>query len=169
MPGMTAEEIDEFLSEPGHLLRIGVVDEIGMPLVVPIWFIARDGALWFTPRERSAWLSHIRRNPQVCCTIDESRPPSRKLVVRGRAEIVHDLGEDDAWRDLYREITLRYTPPAWGDAYLLDTIQERRALLRVPLAGSEVQCWRMPSREGEDPLAVWAPRYYRGGRGRAAR
>ena len=45
--------------------------------------------------------------------------------MRGRAEIVHDVGEDDAWRDLYREITLRYTPPAWGDAYLQDTIQER--------------------------------------------
>jgi hypothetical protein len=34
---MTAEEIDEFLAEPRHLLRIGVVDETGMPLVVPIW------------------------------------------------------------------------------------------------------------------------------------
>ena len=41
MPGMTAEEIDEFLAEPGHLLRIGVVDETGMPLVVPIWFRGR--------------------------------------------------------------------------------------------------------------------------------
>lgn len=99
---MTAEEVDEFLAEPGHLLRIGVVDETGIPLVVPIWYV----------------------------------------------------GEDDAWRDLYREITLRYTPPAWGDAYLQDTIQERRALLRVPLATSEVQSRRMPFREGEDPLAV---------------
>jgi nitroimidazol reductase NimA-like FMN-containing flavoprotein (pyridoxamine 5'-phosphate oxidase superfamily) len=166
---MTTEEIDGFLAEPGHLLRIGVVDEAGMPLVVPIWFIARDGALWFTPREKSRWLAHLRSNPRICCTIDESRAGSRKLVVRGRAEIVHDVGEDDAWRDLYREITLRYTPEAWGDAYLQDTIQERRALLRVPLAGSEVHSWRMPFREGEDPLAVWAPRYYRGGRGRAGR
>ena len=169
VPGMTAEEIGEFLAEPGHLLRIGVVDETGMPLVVPIWFMHRDGALCFTPREKSGWLSHCRRNPRICCTIDESRPPNRKLVVRGRAEIVHDVGADDAWRDLYREITLRYTPPAWADAYLQDTIQERRALLCVPLASSEVQSWRMPFREGEDPLAVWAPRYYRGGRGRAGR
>ena len=169
MPGMTTEEIDGFLAEPGHLLRIGVVDEASMPLVVPIWFIARDGALWFTPREKSRWLAHLRSNPRICCTIDESRAGSRKLVVRGRAEIVHDVGEDDAWRDLYREITLRYTPEAWGDAYLQDTIRERRALLRVPLAGSEVHSWRMPFREGEDPLAVWAPRYYRGGRGRAGR
>lgn len=163
MPGMTAEEIDDFLAEPGHLLRIGAVDGTGMPLVVPIWFISRDGALWFTPGEKSAWLDHIRRNPQVCWTIDESRAPSRKLVVRGQAEIVHDVGEDDKWRDLYRQITLRYTPLEWG-ACLQDTIEERRVLLRVPLAGSQVQSWRMPSARARIP-SLWAPRYYRGARG----
>jgi hypothetical protein len=75
-------------------------------------------------------------------------------------QVVHDLGEDDAWRDVYRAITLRYVPEEWGDAYLEDTRDEPRALLGLRLADAETTTWRMPERPGEGPLEVWAPRYY---------
>ena len=55
MPKLTDAELAEFLQAPGVLLRIGVVREDGSPLVVPIWFIHRDGAIHFTPREKSEW------------------------------------------------------------------------------------------------------------------
>ena len=161
MPGLTHDELDAFLDEPGHLLRIGTVGTDGLPRVVPIWFIHRDGAIWFTPRERSAWLADLRVDAGVCATIDESVHPMRKLVARGRAELVHDLGNDDVWRDLYRSIACRYTPEWFADAYLADTIDEQRALFRLVLAGSEVSTWRMPLVErGENPLAVWSKQYY---------
>ena len=51
-----------------------------------------------------------------------------------RAEILHELGDDDEWRDEYRAIALRYTPEAFADAYLEDTIDEPRALVAVDLA-----------------------------------
>ena len=35
MPKMTVDEVDGFLAEPGHLLRLGTVDAEGMPSVVP--------------------------------------------------------------------------------------------------------------------------------------
>ena len=44
MPKMTASEVDTFLGEPGHLLRLATTDDAGAPLVVPIWFIYEDGA-----------------------------------------------------------------------------------------------------------------------------
>ena len=31
MPKLTTEEVEDFLSEPGHLARIGTVDDDGMP------------------------------------------------------------------------------------------------------------------------------------------
>ena len=31
MPKLTTEEVEDFLSEPGHLARIGTVDGDGMP------------------------------------------------------------------------------------------------------------------------------------------
>jgi nitroimidazol reductase NimA-like FMN-containing flavoprotein (pyridoxamine 5'-phosphate oxidase superfamily) len=161
MPGLTREELDGFLDEPGHLLRLGTVGTDGLPRVVPIWFIHRDGAIWFTPRERSAWLADLRGDSGVCATIDESVHPMRKVIARGHAEMVHDLGEDDAWRELYRSIACRYTPERFADAYLNDTIDEPRALFRLVLADAEVSTWRMPLVErGEDPLAVWSKQYY---------
>ena len=160
MPGMTSEEVDEFLTEPGHLLRLGTIGTDGLPRVVPIWFQFDAGKLWFTPRARSAWLEDLRANPSVCCTIDETGGLVRKVVARGTAVVEHDLGHDDAWRDRYRDIALKYTPPSFADAYLADTHDEPRALLSVSLADAEVATWRMPGREGEDRLAVWAPKYY---------
>ena len=46
-----------------------------------------------------------------------------------------------------------------GDAYQQDTIDEPRALYAVVLDEARVSTWRMPL-TGENPLAVWAPRYY---------
>ncbi|MGB1385712.1 MAG: pyridoxamine 5'-phosphate oxidase family protein [Ilumatobacteraceae bacterium] len=47
MPKLTTEEVEDFLSEPGHLARIGTVDDDGMPRVVPLWFIINDSQLLF--------------------------------------------------------------------------------------------------------------------------
>ena len=161
MPGLIDDELAAFLDEPGHLLRLGTIGTDGLPRVVPIWFIARDGAIWFTPRARSAWLRDLRADAAVCATIDESAHPMRKLIARGTAELVHDLGADDAWRDLYRSIACRYTPERFADAYLADTIAEPRALFRLVLADADVATWRMPLADrGEDPLAVWSTQYY---------
>src|SRR5262245_48460105 len=160
MPKMTESEVDAFLGEPGHLLRLATTDDTGAPLVVPIWFIYKERRVYFTPRERSAWREHLDRDPRVCLLIDESDSPMRKVVVTGRADLVHALGNDDEWRDMYRRIALRYVPEAWADAYLQDTIDEPRALYSVDLDTSGVATWRMPAQPGENPLAVWASRYY---------
>jgi len=159
VPRLTESEVTRFLSEPGHLLRLATTDHDGMPLVVPIWFIYEDECVFFTPRERSAWRTYLDRDRRVCLLIDESAGAMRKVVATGRAQLVHGLGSDDEWRDRYRRIALRYVPEAFADAYLRDTIDEPRALYGVALADSVVTTWRMPG-PGEDPLAVWAPRYY---------
>jgi nitroimidazol reductase NimA-like FMN-containing flavoprotein (pyridoxamine 5'-phosphate oxidase superfamily) len=158
MPKLTANEQEAFLAELGHLARVATVNSDGVPLVVPVWFIAEDGKVFVTPRERSEWWSHLSANPYACIVIDEEVRPWRKVLVRGKIEIVHDLGHDDLWRDQYRRIACRYVPEREADAYMRNTHEERRALLAMPLAGATT--WRMPI-EGEDPKGVWAPKYYR--------
>jgi len=160
MPKMTADEVSTFLGERGHLLRLGTVDSDSMPSVVPIWFLYRDEKIWFTPRAKSAWFTHLRTNPNACCTIDESVGAMRKVIARGRAELVHDVGNDDEWRDMYRDITTRYVPEGFADAYLTDTHDEPRGLWILDLTTAKVETWRMPIGDGEDSLAVWAPKYY---------
>ena len=159
MPKLTDAERDAFLDEEGILMRIATVDPDGRPLVVPIWFIRVAHEIRFTPRRASEWLGHIRENPNVALCIDEQNAPYRKVVVRGRARIVHELGEDDAWRELYRRIARRYVPPEAADGYVDVTDDQRRALLAVSLPDSEVRSWRMPL-EGENYKGIWADRYY---------
>ena len=94
-------------------------------------------------------------------SIDEDPLPYRKVTVRGSARIVHEPGEDDVWRDLYRSIAKRYIPADAADAYVDDTIDQPRALVAVPLAdaGTKVTTWRMPVAD-EDGTGIWHRRYY---------
>jgi PPOX class probable F420-dependent enzyme len=160
MPVMSADERDAFLDEPGVLMRIAVVREDGSPLVTPIWFLFEEDAIFFTPREQSAWFQCLRRDPRVALCIDEQPLPYRKVLVDGRAELIHDLGEDDLWRDRYRRIASRYVPPEGAEAYIQNTIDQPRGLYRVALDQASVKTWRMPL-EGEAPDGIWHQRYYR--------
>jgi PPOX class probable F420-dependent enzyme len=159
VPTLLPDEVRAFLDEPGHLIRLATVDADGAPRVVPIWFIFEEDRIWMTPRARSAWWADVQRDQRVAAVVDEEPPPYRKVVVRGAVEIVHGLGEDDAWRDRYRRIAMRYTPEAAADAYLTNTHDEPRALLALDCDPSSVTTWRMPV-PGEDPKGIWAPRYY---------
>jgi nitroimidazol reductase NimA-like FMN-containing flavoprotein (pyridoxamine 5'-phosphate oxidase superfamily) len=159
VPKLTDEEIESFLAEPGHLVRVATVDDDGMPRNVPIWFIHHEGMIVFTPRAHSVFLANLLRDPRVGLTIDEEPLPYRKVTVQGRAALLHPTGEDDVWRDLYRSIAYRYVPKDQADAYVDNTIDQPRALLGVPLADSKVTTWRMPVDE-EDPTGIWHRRYY---------
>jgi len=159
MPRLTQAEVDEFLATRGVLMRIATADKAGDPHVTPIWFVYEEGRVWFTPREQSAWLGHIRVHPRIAVTIDEEAAPYRKVIVEGAASVVHDLGEDDVWRDRYRRISGRYTSPEGAEAYVTNTIDQPRALMALELGSCQVTTWRMP-RAGEERTGIWHRRYY---------
>ena len=160
MPQLTSDELSAFLDEPGHLLRLATTDEDGFPRLVPIWFIRQGDDILFTPRGPSVFLANIRRDPRVGLSIDEDPLPYRKVTVQGTARIVHDVGHDDEWRDLYRSIAKRYVPAEAADAYVDGTIDQPRALIAVPLGGaSRTTTWRMPV-DDEDGTGIWHRRYY---------
>ncbi len=159
MPGLSSAEQSEFLSDRGILMRVSVVREDGSPLVTPIWFLHKDDAIYFTPREKSEWFSCLRRDPRVALCIDEQLLPYRKVIVEGSAELVYDIGNDDEWRDLYRRIAKRYVSDDEAEAYVQNTIDQPRGLYRVALADATVKTWRMPL-PGEAPEGIWHQRYY---------
>jgi len=167
MPKLSAAEVESFLLEPGHLVRIGTVDADGMPRVVPTWFVYDDGRVLFTPRGTSAFLANLRRDGRVALSIDEEPLPYRKVTLQGNAELLYDLGNDDTWRDTYRRIACRYIPEDAAEDYIKNTIDQPRALFAVPLSGSRVSTWRMPVGD-ERPTGIWARRYYLDGTHMAA-
>jgi nitroimidazol reductase NimA-like FMN-containing flavoprotein (pyridoxamine 5'-phosphate oxidase superfamily) len=159
MPKMTDDEVRSFLDEPGHLVRIGTIDDDGWPRVVPTWFIRQDHDVVFTPRSPAAFLANLRRDRRVGLSIDEDPLPYRKVTVQGTARIIHEPGADDEWRDVYRAIACRYVPADVAEDYIQNTIDQPRALIGVSLADARVTTWRMPA-EGEAPTGIWARRYY---------
>ena len=166
MPKMTSAEVDAFLDERGHLLRLATIDADGFPRVVPIWFIRQGDDVVFTPRGPSVFLANIRRDPKVALSIDEDSLPYRKVTVRGIARIVHELGDDDTWRDLYRSIAKRYVDDDAADAYVDNTMDQPRALIAVSMVGNDCSTWRMPVGD-ENPAGIWHRRYFLDGTGMA--
>jgi PPOX class probable F420-dependent enzyme len=162
MPKLTQAERDAFLDEPGFMMDIATIDDTGAPLVTPIWFIFEEERIWFTPRQHSEWLKNIRKDPRVALCIDDHVMPYRKVVVRGKAEVVHEVGNDDKWRDRYRRIAQRYLLRDDANAYVDGTDDQPRALCAVTLAGAEVRTWRMPV--GDEAYdGIWAKRYWTDG------
>lgn len=159
MPVLTHQEIEAFLDEREHIVRIGTVDVDGYPRVVPTWFVRVGEEIRFTPRGTSVFLANIRRDPRLCLSIDEEPLPYRKVSVQGEARIVYDVGRDDEWRDLYRVIAKRYIADEAADDYVDNTIDQPRVLIAVGLDASRVTTWRMPVGE-EKPTGIWARRYY---------
>ena len=82
--------------------------------------------------------------------------------MQGEAVITHEVGSDDEWRDVYREIACRFIDPEAADRYLEATRDQPRALVSVDLRTSRVMTWRMPV-EGEAGTGIWASRYYAAG------
>ena len=161
MPKLTADALPSFLDEREHLARIATVDDDAFPRVLPLWFIRDGHRLLFTPRSPAVIWHNIQRDPRIGLTIDESGQPYRKVTVQGVCEVVHPPGDDDAWRDLYRAITRRYTADWFADAYVDGTDDQPRALCAVDLDAptTRLSTWRMPV-SGEDRRGVWAKRYF---------
>ena len=159
LPKLTRQEQELFLNTREVLMRIACVREDGSPLVTPIWFISWGDSIWFTPRELSEWFGCSRRDPRVSLCIDEEAHHYRKILVDGRVELVHNICDDDLWRDLYRDIASLYIREDAAEAYVHNTIEQRRGLYRLFLSEVSVKSWRMPLR-GERAEGIWYDRYY---------
>ena len=162
MPKLTEAETGQFLAERKVVMRVAVVREDGSPLVTPIWFLHEHGAIHFTPRKRAEWFACLRRDARVALCIDEATLPYRKVLAEGEAELLHDVGQDEAWRDLYRRIVERYLSPKGADVYIRNTINQLRGLYRLSFERARITTWRLPL-VGEAGEGIWHHRYYEEG------
>ena len=159
MPKLTPQEREDFLNVRKVICNIATVDESGAPLVTPIWFICEENRIWFTPRQHSEWLKHIRNDQRIALSIDEPDLPYRKVVVRGNERIDFEVGNDNDWRDRYRRIAMRYLDDVDANGYVDGTDDQPRALCSIGMEDSQVRSWRMPTDE-EPYQGIWAKRYW---------
>jgi PPOX class probable F420-dependent enzyme len=99
---MTAEEIDAFLAEP-RLCHFATVDADEQPRVRPLWFLWKDGELWFTTRLEARHTGRdLTSSPRVAVSIASEDRPYRAVIVHGRIEVA---GKDE---EILRSIATRY-------------------------------------------------------------
>jgi PPOX class probable F420-dependent enzyme len=127
---LTPAEAKEFLAEP-VVARIATIDEHGMPYVTPVWQEWDGEAFWIVPRERAAWIAHIKNNPNVGISCAQDSGTYRRVTAQGKAEIVfgpapmqgHCLG-------VANRMALRFLGER-GPEYLAPTYDRPRYLIRI--------------------------------------
>ncbi|MCA9880855.1 MAG: pyridoxamine 5'-phosphate oxidase family protein [Thermomicrobiales bacterium] len=143
---LTAEELDAFLAG-GHVARLGVLDEIGWPYVVPTWYQWADGGFYIIPRARSKWARFMANDHRVSISLDSNEPPYIKVQTQGVAELLEEPNIGGRWVDIATEMSVRYLGEN-GPKYLEPTLGEPRWLFFVRPAA--IQTW-----QGVD----WAKKY----------
>jgi PPOX class probable F420-dependent enzyme len=147
MRGLTPEEIMTFLADP-IVARVATIDEEGFPYITPVWQEWDGKAMWIVPRQRSAWVNHIKQNPHVAvsCALDSS--PYTRVQMHGVAEIVSGPEPmQGKCLEIANRMALRYLGEH-GPEYLVPTYDRPRYLIRFTPT-------KMVSWEGVE----WAKRY----------
>ncbi len=86
---MNPQERDRFLAGR-HVAVLITTDSEGRSVPTPIWYLYRDGLLYFRTEEASAKVANVRRNPRVSVCVQEERAPYKAVIVYGTAEIQED-------------------------------------------------------------------------------
>jgi nitroimidazol reductase NimA-like FMN-containing flavoprotein (pyridoxamine 5'-phosphate oxidase superfamily) len=126
---MTDEEIIDFLSGP-IVARVATIDEQGLPYITPVWQEWDGQAMWIVPREKSAWVKHIQKNPYVAisCAMDTS--PYARVLMRGKAEIVSGPTRmEGQCLEVANRMASRYLGEH-GPEYLVPTYDRPRYLIK---------------------------------------
>jgi nitroimidazol reductase NimA-like FMN-containing flavoprotein (pyridoxamine 5'-phosphate oxidase superfamily) len=93
----------EFLAEQ-RVLRLATVSDDGLPHVVPVWYMYREGAVYVGTNTRTTKAKNVARTKRVAFCVDEGiRSPLYGVMGRGRARLItKDIG------GMARDILLRY-------------------------------------------------------------
>ena len=97
MKRMTRAEYKRFLLEGTKTGNIATVKKDGSPHVVPIWFYLDGDDLVFTTAEESIKAKNMKRDPRVCVSVDDQRPPYAFVQIEGIATLSDNLNEMLYW------------------------------------------------------------------------
>ena len=127
---LTPAEIKEFLAGP-VVARIATIDENGVPYVTPAWQEWDGEAFWIVPRERSAWVAHIKKNPNVGISCAQDSGTYKRVTAQGKAQIVFGPAPmQGQCLDVANRMALRFLGEH-GPEYLAPTYDRPRYLIKI--------------------------------------
>ena len=102
-PAFASGTIESFVQAP-RIALLAYLRTDGRPSQAPIWYAYRDGAFYISTTTGSAKHRALQRDPRVCLTIHDERPPYRAVIMDGSVE----LTPLDPQRDPTAGIAVRY-------------------------------------------------------------
>ena len=142
MPGLSKQELEDFLTTDDWAIKLATLDD-GWPYVVPLWYHYEDGVFLLAGRSKSQWVQHIRQDSRVSACVDSGEANHRRVQIKGNAEIVDDqwLGDWSAW-------AIKYLGEEDGRRYYEETKHMPRVLVKITPV--KMTTWAGPG---------WHPRY----------
>jgi PPOX class probable F420-dependent enzyme len=140
---LTDEEIDAFLTT-GHTLILSTIRKSGEPLMTPLWYVWMDGAFWIGTAAASAKAGHIRRDPRVCCLVEEGEKwvDLKAVIASCDASFVED--EDQIAR-VQAAMDAKYAAFRMDRSTLPQTTQQHyqrtRAIIRMVPRDGGIRSW----------------------------
>lgn len=83
----TEPQITAFLADTIIPARIAVLTANGAPLVLSLWFLHRDGAIWCASNRKARVIEWLQKDPRCGFEIASEHPPYRGVRGQGRAEL----------------------------------------------------------------------------------
>lgn len=112
---LSPDELAEFL-EQSHTLIVSTIRRSGEPLTTPVWYVYLDGAIYFGTPSQSAKVEHLRRDPRVCCLVEEGERwvDLKAVVLTCDAEFVDGTSEEaerirERTEAKYADFTVQHT------------------------------------------------------------
>ncbi len=121
LEALTPGQVETFLHQPVSA-RLACLRPDGRPHVIPLWQEWDGQAFTVIAWHGSRWPDYVCQNPLVSLTVDEPWPPLRRVVARGKARLMSNLGEDERRRLLAR-LTQRYLGHALAPSYARQVAQ----------------------------------------------
>lgn len=86
-------QVESFLADAAVPLRLSVLDGTGWPLVVSLWFLHAEGALWCATPRSARIVTHLQNDPRCAFEIAPDTPPYRGVRGQARGEVRPADGE----------------------------------------------------------------------------
>ena len=105
---LSEEEVLALLREP-ILMRLGMVDDKGWPLVVPVWHVYENDVFRVAVGNTSHKANVLRKNQRAYFTVDTGGSQGEARGVRGRASVRVIDGDARLSVDVTRKGLVKYT------------------------------------------------------------
>jgi hypothetical protein len=86
------DEAERYLRETVVPVRLACLTASGWPLVLSLWFLWRDGALWCASRPGARVVEHLGRDARCAFEVAREAPPYRGLRGQARATVLRAAG-----------------------------------------------------------------------------